>query len=154
MKKKIKIILINDIQNLGHIGDIKEVKPGFAINYLIPYKKAIEVSKENIKIYENKKKLLYQKQTQLINEAKLKSQQINKLKQITIYVKSNKYGKLFGSIKVKDIIQELLVQNITIKKSEIKTKLFKFNYLGIYEINFIFNKIKSKLQLNIINKPT
>ena len=56
-----QVILLKNIKNLGKIGDIVKVKRGYARNYLIKFEKALNASKENIKLVNNKKELLSEK---------------------------------------------------------------------------------------------
>ena len=65
-----QVILLENIKNLGKIGDIVKVKRGYARNYLIKFEKALNASKENIKIVNNKKEQLNEKDLEFKKEAK------------------------------------------------------------------------------------
>ena len=65
-----KVIFIEDVRNIGTIGEIKEVKNGLATNYLIPKKFAIKASEANLKIWEKKRESLEAQKAQIFDEAK------------------------------------------------------------------------------------
>ena len=73
-----QVILLENIKNLGKIGDVVNVKRGFARNYLLKYEKALNASKENIKIVNNKKEQLNKKDLEFKKEAKQKFDILNK----------------------------------------------------------------------------
>ena len=97
-----QVILLENIKNLGKIGDIVKVKRGYARNYLIKFEKALNASKENIEIVDNKKKLLNKKDLELKKEAKNKFEILNKkVYKIQKLVTDN--NDLYGSIKPTEI---------------------------------------------------
>jgi len=131
-----KIILISNLKNLGKIGDIVNVKDGYARNYLIPQSFAIYYSKENYKTFEAQKKSIEaqnteKKKTALENQKKIQS------KEIIIIENAGDDGKLYGSVssvRLAHIINDLLKSN-NIKKSNIIIKEVIKN-IGKYKIVF------------------
>lgn len=92
-----QVILIQDVNNLGGANELVTVKNGYGRNYLIPQKLAIEASKTNMKVLEEKVKVMAKKEAKLlaaINEV------INKLKEgaLKIGAKTGTSGKIFGSV--------------------------------------------------------
>ena len=114
-----QVILLENIKSLGKIGDIVKVKRGYARNYLIKFEKALNASKENIEIVNDKKKQLNKKDLELKKEAKNKFEILNKkIYKIQKLVTEN--NDLYGSIKpteIAKIIKER--ENIDIKPSNI-----------------------------------
>ena len=133
-----KVILKEDVQNLGLQGDVVEVKPGYARNYLIPQKLAILFTKQQKKSIE---------EAQRVEERKLereKDQLESVLKQVedlslSLKMQSEEDSKLFGSVTKLDIVKLLEENGITIDKkyvdlsSPIKT-------LGEHQVNIVFTK--------------
>ncbi len=133
-----KVILKEDVQNLGQQGDVVEVKPGYARNYLMPQKLAILFTKQQKKSIE---------EAQRVEERKLereKDQLESVLKQVedlslSLKMQSEKDSKLFGSVTKLDIVKLLEENGITIDKkyvdlsSSIKT-------LGEHKVNIVFTK--------------
>ena len=77
-----QVILLENIKNLGKIGDVVNVKRGFARNYLLKYEKALNASKENIKIVNNKKEQLNKKDLEFKKEARQKFDILDKKKYV------------------------------------------------------------------------
>ena len=133
-----KVILKEDVQNLGQQGDVVEVKPGYARNYLMPQKLAILFTKQQKKSIE---------EAQRVEERKLereKDQLESVLKQVedlslSLKMQSEEDSKLFGSVTKLDIVKLLEENDITIDKkyvdlsSPIKT-------LGEHKVNIMFTK--------------
>ena len=133
-----KVILKEDVQNLGQQGDVVEVKSGYARNYLMPQKLAILFTKQQKKSIE---------EAQIVEERKLereKDQLESVLKQVedlnlSLKMQSEEDSKLFGSVTKLDIVKLLEENGITIDKkyvdlsSPIKT-------LGEHKVNIVFTK--------------
>jgi large subunit ribosomal protein L9 len=101
-----KIILTEEVVNLGNCGDIVDVAPGYARNFLVPRKLAIYANKGNVREMEHHKGLLERKQKKLQNAAMSVAEKINN-QVLTIKVKVGENGKLFGSVTTQDIADML-----------------------------------------------
>lgn len=101
-----QIILLKDVENLGLEGEIKNVKAGYARNYLIPYGYAIEATKSNLKNLEKKIKHLEESRKKRLATASEKKAMLEALN-IKISAKVGEKGRLFGSITNNDIADEL-----------------------------------------------
>lgn len=114
-----KVIFIKDYQTKAKKGEIKEVKEGFARNFLIPYGYAIEATEENLKILEEKERREEEKKKKKIEYAK-EIKNILKEKSLTIQAKAGMDEKLFGAITNEIISEEIKKQlNIDIEKHQI-----------------------------------
>jgi len=113
-----KVILISEIERVGHFGQVIEVKPGFARNYLLPRKLALEFSEHNLKIVERKRKKI---EEQLKLEKLSAEEQKKKLEAITISFrrKAGENEVLFGSVTTADIIEELVRAGLNIEKKRV-----------------------------------
>ena len=112
-----KIILLQNIGNLGKSGDIKEVADGFARNFLFPQKLAEPATNEALQKVAKMNEKIKEKEARLVDDLKAKSQEL-KGKKFVIKVKEKK-GKLFGSVTAKDIVKELKKQGIKIDEASI-----------------------------------
>ena len=115
-----KVILLENIKRIGSIGEVIDVKRGFARNYLIANKKALYASKENIKEVEKIKSDLAKKDNDKKNEAQKISEQINN-KEYQVKKLSTENNELYGSVKpteISKLIEES--NNIEIKPSMIQ----------------------------------
>ena len=149
-----KVILLENITKIGSIGEVIEVKRGFARNFLIANKKALYASKENIKEVEkikielNKKDLEKKKSANDISE-KLKS------KQYTIKKLSTENNELYGSVKPTEISKIILEKDkIDIKPSMIQL-MNDIKSLG--EFNILINlhsEVQVKIKIKVIAADT
>ena len=110
-----KVILLENLKRIGSIGEVIEVKRGFARNYLIANKKALYASKENIKQVEKIKSDLSKKDDEKKQNAKKISEKINK-KEYSIKKLSTENKELYGSVKPTEI------SKIIYEKSQIEIK--------------------------------
>lgn len=127
-----KVILINDVKNLGKMGDSLDVKEGYARNYLFPKNLAIKETKEELKAFEEKKK----RRAREIEKEKIKfeelSNRINRAS-FTIQAAAGDEDKLFGSVTADDIAVALSAENIQIDKKQVYIKE-PIKKLGVYQV--------------------
>ncbi len=113
-----QVILREDIDNLGKIGDLVKVSDGYARNFLVPNKKAIEATPKNVHAMDHAKKMVSDRVRRLKKEAAADADRIKALA-ITIKAKSGEEGKLFGSVTSMDIAEAMKAQGVTIDKRKI-----------------------------------
>ena len=114
-----QVILLENIKSLGKIGDIVKVKRGYARNYLIKFEKALNASKDNIEIVNNKKAQLNKKDLVLKKEAK-KNYEILNNKKYKIQKLVTENNDLYGSVKPTEIAKIIKEKdNIDVKPSQI-----------------------------------
>jgi len=127
-----KVILINDVEKLGRIGDVMDVREGYARNYLFPKNLAIKETKDNLKVLEARKK----KRIREITKEKIKFEELaNRINSIsfTIPVAAGEEDKLFGSVTADDIATALSAESIQIDKKQVGIKE-PIKKLGVYQV--------------------
>ena len=102
------IILLERVEKLGQIGDLVSVKSGYARNFLLPQGKAVFASKENIKIFAEKKAQLEGENITRKKEAQDLANSIN-IKEIVVIRAASESGQLYGSVSAKDIMERMLL---------------------------------------------
>jgi large subunit ribosomal protein L9 len=112
------IILLERVEKLGQIGDLVSVKSGFARNYLLPQGKAVFASKENIKLFEERKSQLEGENIARKNEAQKLADKI-KFNEVVIIRAASESGQLYGSVSAKDIAQAVSDAGLKINKSQV-----------------------------------
>ena len=145
-----KVILLENVRKVGSIGEIIDVKRGFARNYLISQKKALFASKENIKEVEKIKNELGKKDQDKKNLAKEIDEKI-KNKEFIISKLSTENKELYGSVKPTEISKTLMEKDkIDIKPSMIQpTKEIKS--LGTFDVILnIHSEVQSKIKIKVI----
>ena len=145
-----KVILLENIRSIGSIGDVIDVKRGFARNYLISNKKALYASKENIKEVEKIKLELGKKDQEKKKEAKKVYEKINN-KEYKIKKLSTENNELYGSVKPTEISKTILgIDELNIKPSMIQlTKEIKS--LGTFKVKVILHsEIEAEVNIKVI----
>ena len=113
-----KVILTTNIKKLGKIGDLVNVKDGFARNFLFPNNMALRNTKKNLSHYENVKDTMLEKETEKLNNAKKLIKEISKLK-IEFNKEADEKDQLYGSISKKEILDFLIEKDIKIKSDDL-----------------------------------
>ena len=101
-----KVVLVTKIKNLGEIGDVVDVKSGFARNFLLPYHKALPATEEYMKDFEEKKGEYLKKAADELSLAEANALKIEDLK-LTIAANAQESGALFGSVGVSEILEAI-----------------------------------------------
>ena len=149
-----KVILLENLRRIGSIGEIIDVKRGFARNYLISNKKALYASKENIAEVEKIKSELSKKDTEKKKEAQKISEQING-KEYEIKKLSTENKELYGSVKPTEI-SKLFHENdkLDIKPSMIQP-ITEIKSLGKFKVKIILHsEVDSEITINVITAET
>ena len=127
-----EVVLLENIKNLGNIGDVVYVKRGHGRNFLIKYGKALQASKTNIDLVNVKKAALKEKNISLKKDAKKINDFINK-KKYKFAKRAKDNNELYGSIKPKEISKTIgNIDNTEIKPSQIDLSK-EINKIGLYE---------------------
>ena len=142
------VILLERIEKLGQMGDLVNVKSGFARNFLLPKGKAVFASKENIKDFEEKKIQLEGENIEKKNEASKLADSIQ-LKEVIIIRAASEAGQLYGSVSAKDIAEAIASSGLTVNKSQVNLNksLKTLSYEDI-SIN-LHPEVSIKIKLNI-----
>ena len=145
-----EVVLLENIKNLGQIGDIVKVRRGHGRNFLIKYGKALKASKENIELVNKKKAELNEKNVELKRSAKKIFDQIN-LKKYKFLKRAKENGELFGSIKPKELTKAIKeTNNVEIKPSQIDLNK-EINKTGEYEaIVNLHAEIQAKIHIQVV----
>ena len=143
-----EVILLESLNKLGGIGDLVNVKDGFARNYLIPQKKALRANQENKEYFAKIKKELIEKNKNIVEEAKLKLKKILDIEVIFIRNASDN-GQLYGSVSPKDIANYFIEKKIEVKPSDVNLHN-AIKKIGIYDINIkLHPDVGSNLKINV-----
>lgn len=116
-----EVILQEDISTLGKAGEIVNVKPGYARNFLLPRGKAVKADAGNLKSLEHHRKVASSKQAKLKAEAEKHAAIIKGVK-VTIEAEVGEEGKLFGSVTTGDIVAALKALGHTVEKTQVQLK--------------------------------
>ena len=149
-----KVILLENVKRIGSIGEVIDVKRGFARNYLIANKKALYASKENIKEVEKIKTDLSKKDNEKKKEASLIAEQING-KEYSVKKLSTENKELYGSVKPTEIAK--LIQdenNIEIKPSMIQP-VEEIKALGKFKVKIsLHSEVDAEISIDVSSAET
>lgn len=129
-----QVILLEKIRNLGALGDTVKVKPGYARNFLIPQKKAVFATSENVKQFESKRAELEKKASESFAKAQERAAQLEGIT-LVIAAQASDEGKLYGSIGVSEIKEAFSQRELTVSKREIVMPEGSFHSIGQYTVN-------------------
>ena len=149
-----KVILLENLKRIGSIGEIIDVKRGFARNFLIANKKALYASKENIKEVEKIKSELSKKDNEKKQEAKKILEQINK-KEYNVKKLSTENNELYGSVKPTEI-SKLIYQadKVEVKPSMIQP-IQEIKSLGKFRVKIsLHSEVDAEITINVETAET
>lgn len=144
-----RVILLQKVQNLGDLGELVNVKPGFARNFLIPQGKASMASDTNIKLFEERKSELVAKEKDSLAAANARAESIDGL-EITVASNASPEGKLYGSIGPREIAEKLTQNGFPVDKSEVVMSEGVLRDVGEFEVELSFHAdVNAKFKLTI-----
>ena len=144
-----QIILLERIDNLGKMGDIVEVKPGYARNYLLPQKKALRATKSNLAHFEAQRKVIEADTAKAQKEAEKLAKKIDGLK-APLVRQASEAGKLYGSVTSRDIADAISqVSGETISRTNVILNT-AFKSIGLFPVTIqLHPEVKVEVIVNI-----
>lgn len=127
------VILLDNVENLGRIGDLVKVKPGYGRNYLLPQGKAALATPDNIKAMEAKRAELEKAAAEELAEARARHKVINGM-ELVIAANAGSEDKLFGSVGPVDIEKAFEKVQVEVQRSEIRMPDGPIHSLGEFEV--------------------
>ena len=144
-----EIILLEKITKLGDPGDLVNVKPGFARNYLIPSGKAIKANEENKAEYQQRKASLEQAELERKSKALEVAEKIKSL-QISISVAVSEEDTLYGSIGTREIAEAINLKGLEVEKGKIRLPEGTLKEIGEYQIDIeLHPEVIQKISISI-----
>ena len=143
-----QIILQEDIEKLGHRGDVVTVKPGYARNFLLPRKLAIEASAGNMKVLERIRTSLAKKTATEMDAAQKQAAVINGAS-LRFTRKTGENDQLFGSVTTADIAESLVAQGFKVDKRQVQLRE-PIRALGEYPITIkVFREVTAEVKAQV-----
>jgi large subunit ribosomal protein L9 len=147
------VILMENVENLGSVGDKVSVKSGFARNYLVPQGKAKMATAANLAEFEAVRIELEKAAAQALQEALDRKQEIEALGVIEVTARVGSEGKLFGSIGVADVSDAIASLGGSVEKSEIRMPEGALRVVGEHVVDIhLYTDIDTQVTVNIIGE--
>ncbi len=144
-----KVIFIKDLKKQAKKGDIKEVKDGYAENYLIKNGYAVQVTEKNMETVKKENEAKKQEESKLTQEAEVLKKNLEKIT-LVFKVKTGEKDKVFGSISPKQIKEELLKKGYKIDKKQIEL-VTSLQSLGFHKVIItLYKEIKAELKVQLV----
>ncbi|MBP9722478.1 MAG: 50S ribosomal protein L9 [Gammaproteobacteria bacterium] len=141
-----QLILLEKVKNLGNLGDIVSVKPGYGRNFLVPHGKAVFATKQNVAHFEERKADLEAKASGILENAKKRAEALAALENIVITAHAGDEGKLFGSVASREISEAVTTTGVELAKNEILLPNGPIRTIGEHEVQL---NLHSDVQLSI-----
>ncbi|MCG6915252.1 50S ribosomal protein L9 [bacterium BMS3Abin03] len=146
-----KVILRKNFDSLGQVGDVVDVKRGYALNYLIPRKIVYSAQAGNLKALEEEKKNLARKTEQELHAAESLSVELEKVS-VTIPVQVGEEDKIFGSVTTQMIADALREKGFDIDKRKIDIDE-QIKTLGIYSVSVkLHSNVNAKIKVWVVRE--
>lgn len=146
-----KVILREDMDRLGKRGEIVEVKPGYARNFLIPGRKALFTTPGSLREYEEERKMEEIREGKRKRQAEELGQRLQKLS-LTAMVKASDDGKLFGSVTSQDVADLISREGIEVDRKKIVLEE-PIKALGVYSVPIrLHAEVEAELKLWVVHE--
>ena len=148
----VQVVLKQDLDNLGHSGDLVRVRPGYARTYLIPRGLAALATRENIKQIEHERSIALAKADK---ERKASEEAARSVEGVTIQIakEAGDEGKLFGSVTAQEIVEALARKGVEIDRKRLIMPDDTIKQTGVYELGVKFPAgVRATFKLNVVTK--
>lgn len=133
-----RVILQEKVANLGNVGDIVDVKPGFARNFLLPQGKVVRATDVNLADFEKRRVDLEKRAQADLEKAQTRLEQL-KVLSLVLEAQCSDEGKLFGSISPREIAEAATQAGVELCKSEVKLPEGPIRAVGQFEVDIILH---------------
>jgi len=145
-----QVILLENVANVGKLGDLVNVKSGFARNYLVPQGKATVATESNIAKFEERRAELEKLSADKLQAAQARAKELEG-QSIEIASRASEEGKLFGSVSVFEIADAFTAKGLEINKSEVRLPEGPLKDLGEHEVEVsVHTEVTFNVTVNII----
>ena len=147
-----EVVLLEKIQNLGELGDTVKVKPGFGRNYLIPQKKAVPATPENVEKFEAQRAELEKAQADALGAAQARAKELEDFS-VEISAKVGSEGKLYGSIGTAEIASAVTAAGNELEKREVRLPDGAIREVGEHTVGLHFHAdVDIEIMVNIVGE--
>lgn len=143
-----KVILLERVAKLGQMGDVVDVKPGYARNYLLPQKKGLTASANNIASFETRKVQLEAQNLETKTEAESLAAKLDG-QQFVVIRSASDAGALYGSVTTRDAADAATAEGFSVDRKQV-VLVAPIKYLGLHEVSVVLHpEVTATIEMNV-----
>lgn len=143
-----EVILLERIERLGQMGQVVKVRPGFARNYLLPQKKALRATKDNLAVFENQRSQLEAVNLKRKEEAQHVAGRMDGTS-IVVIRQAGESGQLYGSVSGRDVALGLTEAGFTVDRAQVQIDS-PIKSLGLFEVRVVLHpEVQLSVEVNV-----
>ncbi|MEX3315081.1 50S ribosomal protein L9 [Sulfitobacter sp. PS-8MA] len=147
-----QVILLERVAKLGQMGEVVDVKPGYARNFLLPQGKALSASKANVEAFESQKAQLEAQNLETKKEAEQMSEKLNG-QQFVVIRSASDAGALYGSVTTRDAAEAATEEGFSVDRKQVVLGQ-PIKYLGVHEVQVVLHpEVTATIELNVARSP-
>jgi large subunit ribosomal protein L9 len=148
----VEVILLERVEKLGQMGQVVNVRPGYARNYLLPQKKALRATKENLAYFEKQRAQLEAQNLTRRNEAEQVAKKLDGISVVVIR-QAGESGQLYGSVTARDIAEAVTQAGFTVGRSQVVLEK-AIKTLGLYKQRIVLHpEVSVTVTINVAQSP-
>jgi large subunit ribosomal protein L9 len=146
-----KLILLENIYNLGDLGDTVTVRPGYGRNFLLPRGKAVPATKKNVEAFEARREELQREAQDKLAAAEARREAIDGIDAVSFAVQVSPEGRLYGSINPHEIAGKLTEMGFAVEKAEVDMPEGPIREPGEYTIGLILHAdVQTEVKVTVV----
>ncbi|MEM1395991.1 MAG: 50S ribosomal protein L9 [Pseudomonadota bacterium] len=143
-----EVILLERVENLGQIGDVVQVKPGYARNFLLPAQKALRANEANKKIFEAQRAELETRNLEKKKDAEGAAQKLDG-RSFVVIRQASETGMLYGSVSTRDIAETASVDGVNVERAQIRLEK-PLKTIGIFKVRIVLHpEVDATVDVNV-----
>ncbi|MCC5864568.1 MAG: 50S ribosomal protein L9 [Wenzhouxiangella sp.] len=148
-----KLILLENVYNLGDLGDTVNVRPGYGRNFLLPRGKAVPATPENLEKFEARKEELMRQANEKLGLAEARREAIDGVEEVLFTVAVSPEGRLYGSINPAEIAGKLTEMGFAVEKAEVDMPDGPIREPGEYTVGLILHAdVQTEVKVRIVDE--
>lgn len=148
-----KLILLENVYNLGELGDTVNVRPGYGRNFLLPRGKAVPATAENLEKFESRREELMRQANEKLGVAEARREAIDGVEEVLFSVAVSPEGRLYGSINPAEIAGKLTEMGFAVEKAEVDMPDGPIREPGEYTVGLILHAdVQTEVKVRIVDE--